>query len=372
MMASMRIARIEVSHHRLPLDPPFIASWDSKPRRVFDATIVRVTTDTGLVGIGSGDRMVGFEPYEDLFIGQDPQDIQRHNEILKNISFHDGRCWPLDLALWDLHGKIENQPCWRLLGGAETHVPLYASSGVLRDAIGMADTAEKFVHEGFGAMKVRFHRSDWRNDIAVLDAIRNRIGDKLELMVDCNQGWRMPWDIEPPWSYDTALAVAQELERLDVYWMEEPLHRADHAGMARLRAETSVRIAGGEMNRELFEYQQLLDANSLDVYQPDAALIGGITGLRPIAEAAVKRGAQFTPHTWTNGIGLMANAHLFAAVTNRPFLEFPYDPPEWSTERRDFMLTEPLDHDDSSHLRLSDKPGFGIELDEQRLKATRI
>src|SRR5476651_445271 len=97
-----RIAAIEVSHHRAPLDPPFRPSWDTKPRDHFDATIVRVRTDRGLTGYGSGDAMVGFEPYTDLFIGQDPMAVERHYRVLSHISFHAGRCWPLDLALWDL------------------------------------------------------------------------------------------------------------------------------------------------------------------------------------------------------------------------------------------------------------------------------
>ena len=100
----------------------------------FDATLVRVTTDTGLVGLGSGDRMLGFEGHEDLFIGHDPLALERHYRVLSNIDFHYGRCWPLDLALWDLAGKILGAPCWKLLGGLASRVRAYASSGTLRDA----------------------------------------------------------------------------------------------------------------------------------------------------------------------------------------------------------------------------------------------
>ena len=99
----------------------------------FDATIVRVTTDTGLVGVGSGDRMLGFEGHENLFVGQDPLALERHYRVLSNIDFHYGRCWPLDLALWDLAGKILGQPCWKLLGGLSRRVRAYASAGTLRD-----------------------------------------------------------------------------------------------------------------------------------------------------------------------------------------------------------------------------------------------
>ncbi len=124
-----RIAAIEITHHRLPLDPPFRPSWDSRPRHAFEATIVRVRTDSGLEGVGSGDAMIGFAGSEDLFIGHDPLALERHFRVLSHIAFHAGRCWPLDLALWDLAGKITGQPCWRLLGGLGRRVRAYASLG---------------------------------------------------------------------------------------------------------------------------------------------------------------------------------------------------------------------------------------------------
>lgn len=366
----MKIARIEITHHRLPLDPPFRASWDTQPRTRFDATIVRVVTDEGLVGIGSGDAMVGFAGHAHLFVGQDPLALERHYRVLNNIAFHYGRCWPLDLALWDLAGKITGQPCWKLLGGLSNRVRAYASSGTLRDPDAMATAAERFLAEGFTAMKVRFHRGDWRDDIRALEAVRERVGDRLTLMVDCNQGWRMPWDTASPWTFKDALTVARELERLGVFWMEEPLHRGDHEGMRRLRDRTDVRIAGGEMTRELYEFRLLLERGCLDVLQPDAALVGGLTGLRRVALMAQEHNVLFTPHTWTNGMGVMANAHLTAALVDAPFLEFPYDPPEWSLARRDFMMTSPLTVDPDGWITLPDTPGLGCEPDEEALART--
>jgi L-alanine-DL-glutamate epimerase-like enolase superfamily enzyme len=365
-----RIASIRITHHRLPLDPPFHASWDTRPRVHFDATIVRVTTDTGLEGYGSGDLMVGFAGHEPLFVGQDALALERHYRVLSHIDFHYGRCWPLDLALWDLAGKITGQPCWRLLGGLASRVRTYASSGTLRDPAALAAQAERYVAQGFGALKIRFQRGDWRQDIRALEAVRGRVGERLELLVDCNQGWRMPWDTQAPWSLKDALAVARELERLDVFWMEEPLHRADHAGMKALREATEVRIAAGEMRRQLHELRDLITRGSVDVLQPDAALVGGITGLRRIAAMAQEHQLVFTPHTWTNGMGLTANAHLVAGLADAPFLEYAYDPPEGTRERRDFMMAEPLRADADGWLNLSDAPGMGYALDERALAAT--
>ncbi|MGV1681696.1 mandelate racemase/muconate lactonizing enzyme family protein [Sphingopyxis sp. NJF-3] len=367
----MKIHSIEITHHRLPLEPAFNASWDRRPRTHFDATIVRVRTDEGLEGWGSGDLMLGFEGHEELFIGEDPLRLERHHAILSHIDFHYGRCWPLDLALWDLAGKIVGQPVWKLLGGRSDRVRAYASTGTLRDPSDMADVVERLIAEGFPALKIRFHREHWRDDIAALAEVRKRVGDRLTLMVDCNQGWRMPWDLKTPWTYKDALAVARELERLDIFWMEEPLHRSDLDGMRRLRDHTSVRVAGGEMTREPSAFRDLLVGGAIDVLQPDAALVGGITGLRRVAYMAEQHGAIFTPHTWTNGAGMIANLHLAAGVANAPYIEFPYDPPDWNLARRDFMLAEPVHPDRDGWLILDDLPGLGFALDEDRLKQTR-
>jgi L-alanine-DL-glutamate epimerase-like enolase superfamily enzyme len=371
-MPEHTIAAIQITQHRLDLQPPFNASWDTKPRTYFDATLVRVTTDTGLVGYGSGDLMVGFKGHENLFIGQDPLALERHYRVLSNIEFHYGRCWPLDLALWDLAGKITGQPCWKLLGGLSNRVRAYASSGTLRDPGAMADAAERYLARGFPALKLRFHRGDWRDDVKALEAVRARVGNRLELMVDCNQGWRLPWDTEPPWTLKDAVTVARELERLNVYWMEEPLHRGDYDGMRALRESVDVRIAGGEMTRQAHELRELISRGCLDVLQPDAALVGGITGLRRTAIMAQEHNIVFTPHTWTNGMGVMANTQLVAGLGQAPFIEFPYDPPEWDLDRRDYIMAEPLVADGEGWLNLSNTPGMGYAVDESRLARTRI
>jgi L-alanine-DL-glutamate epimerase-like enolase superfamily enzyme len=292
--------------------------------------------------------------------------------VLANIDFHYGRCWPLDLALWDLAGKITGQPCWKLLGGLSRRVRAYASTGTLRDPGAMAECAQRMQAQGFAALKLRFHRGDWREDIAALAAVRARVGNGLELLVDCNQGWRLPWDTEASWTYKDALVVARELERLGVYWMEEPLHRADHAGMRALRAATDVRIAGGEMTRQLHEFRDLITGGCVDVLQPDVALVGGITGLRRVALMAQEHNLLFTPHTWTNGLGVTANAHLVAGLADAPFLEYPFDPPEWGLDRRDFMLAEPLAVDAGGWINLGTAPGMGYALNEELLARTRL
>lgn len=368
----MKITKVVQSRHRIDLDPPFNPAWDTRPRRQFTVDLVRVETDEGLTGYGSGDSMAGFAGHEELFVGCDPRDLERHFRVIENLSFHYGRCWPLDVALWDLFGKITEAPVWRLLGGKAGRIGTYASSGSLHAPRALAELALAVAEAGFPALKIRFQRPHWRDDIAALEEVRAAVGERLELMVDCNQGWRMPWDTTTPWTLKDALTVARELEELEVYWMEEPLHRGDFAGMAALRAATDLRIAGGEMTRELHEQRELIERGCLDIIQADAVLVGGISGLRRLAVLAEARGVVFTPHTWGNGIGLMANAQLAAGTSAPPYLEYPYDPPEWTPKRRDFPLLRPLAVDRKGQLDLGEAPGLGLELDEERLERSRI
>jgi L-alanine-DL-glutamate epimerase-like enolase superfamily enzyme len=161
------------------------------------------------------------------------------------------------------------------------------------------------------------------------------------------------------------------LERLGIYWMEEPLFRSDRKGMKRLSDATDLRIAGGEMTRELYEFRDIIEERAFDVIQPDVALVGGITGCRRLAYQAREAGVMVTPHSWTNGIGVLANAHLTAGVGDAPWLEYPYDNPEWSEPRRDYPMAAPLKHN-NGWLELGEAPGLGVVLDEDRLKATRV
>src|ERR1700678_1020911 len=151
----MRITQISLQRLTLPLEPPFYAAWDPSPRTRFDATIVRVHTDEGLTGIGSRDTMDGFAAFEHLFIGTDPLRLAAHGRTLETISFHAGRYWPLEAALWDLLGKACGQPVATLLGGALDRLPAYASWGELRPAAQRADDARALVEQGFRAVKVR-------------------------------------------------------------------------------------------------------------------------------------------------------------------------------------------------------------------------
>ena len=365
-----RISRIVVTQHQLPLEPPFPASWDPRPRTRFPATLVRVFDEDGRMGVGSGDVMLGFSDYEHLFIGHEALDLDRHHAILMNMEFHAGRPWPLDVALWDLAGKTQGQAVWKMLGGKAPRLRAYQSSGVHRSTHEMVGVAMRCLAAGFPALKVRFGRPDLADDLAVLHAIREAVGDQLDLMVDCNQGWRMPWDTASPWDLEHALHVAKELEKLRVFWMEEPLHRGDYEGMRTLRNRVGIRLAGAELTREPYEWRELLERDCLDVFQPDAVLTGGITGLAPFARQVAERGLLFSSHTWGNGLGVMANLQLIAGTAGETYVEWPLDPPEWTPERRDYLLKSPLELDSQGWFTLPDTPGLGVELNEVMLEQT--
>jgi D-galactarolactone cycloisomerase len=363
----VKITAIRVQRLRLPLDPPFHAAWDPDPRVHFDASIVRVETDEGVTGIGSGDTMTGWDEFEHLFIGRDPLALAAHARTLETISFHAGRYWPLETALWDLAGRALGVPAATLLGGAVASVPAYASLGELRTPTERVEDAHALVQAGFRAVKVRIARGRIADGIAVVAAIRDAIGDALEILVDLNQWWRMAGDIAPGLDPQSARRVIDRLAEHGVLWVEEPLAGGDLEGMRMLRQATGVRIAGGEMARSFDELRLALEHDALDVVQPDVVLALGISGARTLADLALRRNRWFSPHTWTNGIGLLANLHVCCGVGGGPYLEYPYDPPGWTPERRDFMLASPVPIDSDGCLRATDAPGFGIELDEEAL-----
>ncbi len=367
----MRILELQVDHLSFPLDPPFVARWDPVPRTAAPSTIVRVLTDEGLVGIGGGDTLAGVEAHVGVLLGTDALAIEPNVRRLEGIDFHGPRPWPIEAALWDLVGQATGQPVARLLGGATDVLAAYASTGAARDAMQQAEVAHHVRERGFRAMKLRVDAHDRDAALAQVAAVREAVGDALEIMVDLNQAWRMPGDLSPSIDPVAARAFLDGLAELDVYWLEEPLHGADLAGLAALRADGRVRIAGGEMSRTIRDVEAALERDAYDVHQPDVVLAGGLWRGRTIAEQVLRRGRRYSPHTWTDGLGLLANLHVAAGVGGGPFLEYPYDPDGWLPTRRDFPLHAPVEVDADGLLHVPGTPGLGIVLDEERVAATR-
>lgn len=401
----MRITSLEARSYLLPLDPPFSAAWDPVPRAAFPETIVIVNSDEGVNGSCGGAPVPDLAMLERLLVGVDPTDTAAVFGICETVDFHGGRNWTVEVAVWDLLAKAAGQPLWRFLGGdinrgggpdalprhrgggrdalpshrgggsdalPRDRFRAYASSG---ETLGPNERAERLLEwqqQGIAAAKIRFHAPDWRDDLRVVEQCRAAVGSGFDLMVDANQGWRMPGDLTPRWDLATATDCARTLSDLDAYWLEEPLDTHAVDDYFRLREKTSIRIAAGEMVRSLPESRRLLAAGGVDVIQNDVVLAGGITGCRAVADWAKDAGAVWSPHTWSTGYGLVANLHAALAMSTGEYLEIPYDPPAWSVDRRDFMLPTTIDIDSGGYVAPPAGPGLGIEPDLEALERWRV
>lgn len=367
----MRVAAIETRQYRYPLDPPFSAAWDPQPRTYQDATLVIVRSDDGIEGYASGDALPDRELLERFVLGLDPVETEVVREICETVDFHHGRNWTLEVAVWDLVGRALDEPLWQHLGGRRDRMLAYASSGELVPAEERARRCVALRDSGVKAVKLRLHSNDWRLDLPVIEAVRDAVGDGMEIMVDANQGWRMPGDLTPRWDVPTAAAFARELERLGVYWLEEPLPTDDVEGYAALRGLTDLRIAAGEMVRSAAEARDLVVRGGVDVVQTDVVLSGGIGGGRLVAALAERAGRSWSPHAWSNGYGLLANLHAALAFSTCPFVEVPFDPPAWSAERRDWLLPVTMTIDGDGTIAPPPGPGFGVVPDLDALEEYR-
>lgn len=370
----MKIEHIEMYHIEVPLENPFIPSWiPGYPQNFNHFTLIRLTTDDGIVGESAGVTVgKAHAGYGDVIgpfvVGRDPFDIEGFLRVGEAATLLGMRLAWVEPALWDIIGKASGQPVYRLLGGGEGKLRTYCSTGELRDPDRRAEDLLMLREKGFKAVKLRFHNEDWRKDVEVVEKARQTIGGSMEIMVDANQGWRAEvLQPGPKWDLKIATDVAHALEYFDAYWLEEPLDRMDYAGMRELRKKTNIRIAGAEINSRFQEYAVLVQNRCLDVLQPDATLVGGISTCKKIAGLAEANGLGFASHTWTNGIGLLINMHVMAATPNCGFCEFPYDPPGWTIEARDGILAENIDIDSEGFVHIPDRPGLGIAIDEDKL-----
>ncbi|MBA2331524.1 MAG: mandelate racemase/muconate lactonizing enzyme family protein [Actinobacteria bacterium] len=369
----MRISAIEARRYSIEIDPPLHVAWDPEPRARQEATLTIVHTDEGLSGCASGNDLPDRAMLERLLVGVDPLRTEIVREICETVDFHGGRPWTVEVAVWDLVGRALGTPCWQLLGGRSERLLAYASSAERVDDDERIGRCVTLRDAGVRAVKLRFWREDWREDVELVRGVREAVGPTVELMVDANQGWRMPGDLRPPWDVATAAQCARALEPLGVYWLEEPLPTADVEGYASLRRLITLRIAAGEMVRSAHEARDLIVRGGVDVIQTDVVLSsGGIGGCKRVAALAGLHGRAWSPHTWSNGLGLVANLHLALAVSTCPYVEVPYDPPSLTAERRDWLLPEPLRIAEDGTIAPPPGPGLGIEPDLEVLEQYRI
>jgi L-alanine-DL-glutamate epimerase-like enolase superfamily enzyme len=366
----VKVTGIEARSYSLPLDPPFNAAWDPKPRTTFGETIVIVETDDGARGYAGGAPVPDAALLESLLTGMDPSDTNRVFEICQSVDFHHGRNWTVEVAVWDLIARAAGKPLWQFLGGSNDHFRAYASTGERVEPAMRVERLLAWQEKGIRAAKIRFNHSNWREDVRVVQAAREAVGPSMDLMVDANHGWRMAGDLSHRWDLAMAQQCARALGDLNVFWLEEPLDTADIDGYAALRETSPIPIAAGEMVRSLSETRRLLE--SVDVIQNDVVLAGGVSGSRIVAGWAGDRNRVWSPHTWSTGLGLLANLHTALAYSQADYIEVPYDPPAWTTDRRDFMLPLQLEIGRDGDIAVPSGPGLGIEPDLVALERYRV
>ncbi|MCU0521912.1 MAG: mandelate racemase/muconate lactonizing enzyme family protein [Anaerolineae bacterium] len=356
------------------LPEPWSAAWwepSGLPKTALGFSIYRLTTEDGLIGIGP---YTGADPK--LAVGREPFDVGRfwaqHMSGIRSDTSGRGASG-LEIALWDLVGKASNQPIHRLLGSRRDRLLVYAATSRILSKEALVDEVLALQAQGFRAIKLRLHRQDVRQDIAAVVAVRKVLGDGVMLMVDANQNNQS--EGYPYWSRLTALRVAQELDGLGLYFLEEPLPRTDVEGLAEIAATVDMYIAGGEHTPTVYDWRPYLHACAYDILQPDLVMGGnlGIIGARKVAEYADAFGRLVIPHVLMSGAAfplcLVASLHAMATVDNCPMVEYPYDPPVLTEATTQSFITEPLHIDPDGCIALPDKPGLGIELDEDRLRS---
>ncbi|MBL9123554.1 MAG: mandelate racemase/muconate lactonizing enzyme family protein [Planctomycetaceae bacterium] len=334
--------------------------------------LIEVVADDGLVGWGSvftGYRLVeaGVEFLRPQWLHESAVEPERVSEKLRQSSFWQGRGGTvehvisgIDIALWDLFGKVCQQPVSRLLGGNyRARIKPYGSI-LFDEPARLRDTLAATVARGFRAIKLGwrpFGRVSSRYDELLVRTARETVGPEIELLVDAG-GSEEYW----PHGYKWALHTARMLAQYDIGWFEEPLPPDDIEGYIRLREAAPLPIAGGEVLTRRQAFLPWIERGAVDILQPDATKCGGLSEARRIAWAAYDHNVGFVSHGWNTGVGVAADLQLAAAIPVARFVEY-LTPAAYIEE----ILTEPFQLDAEGFLPIPQKPGLGIEIDRAAL-----
>lgn len=383
----MKITR--VTSHVLQYDLPEELGYSQQYYAKRGAHLVEVETDEGVTGWGEcfgpgnialANKGIVEKVIQPMILGDDPmdRDVIWH-KVYNLMRDHGQKGMPLqalsgvDIALWDIAGKVAGLPIYKLIGGAHrTRVSVYGYGMMLRreDVNAMEsrfkDEAAAIRDMGFVATKMKVGLGP-KDDVKLATAVREGIGDDFRFMVDANHCY----------TTSDAFYVGRALEELDAYWFEEPVAPEDYDGYRELRAGLNVNISGGEAEFNRWGWRALLESRGLDIAQPEVCALGGISEyLRVLALCH----AHFTPvinHVWGSAVAISANLQLLAAMPPLPGGLFPAEPMlEFDTtdnKFRDQLLTEPLDIQGQvartgGYARVPSGPGLGIEPDRDFIK----
>jgi L-alanine-DL-glutamate epimerase-like enolase superfamily enzyme len=383
----MKITRIDCHVLLVPdYDPEACSSAQ-------DDLVVEIHTDEGLVGVGEtdtnpwvarecirarGTHCMGLG-LEEMLLGADPLDPETLWSKLYSGSKMTGRRGALicamgaiDMALWDIRGQALGQPVWKLLGGtAPGPVVPYASllatgRTAAAQCRSLVEKARRAQLLGFRAAKLEVcingpysHNGLQEDDARGVEMVaecRAAVGPEFALMVDVAYAWP---------TAEHALKVIGELAPYDLFFVETPIDIDDLEGYAFLAERSPIPIAAGEWQNTHFEFLDLADRGRLAVLQPDVGRVGGFSEAVKVCRIAGARDRLVVPHCWKSMIGITASAHLAAATTVCPYIEFLPSPLAESPLRRELVQNELPIRDGAIHL--SDKPGLGIELNREAL-----
>lgn len=364
----MKITDVRAFPLGVKLDQPL--RWGSMEVNVKGGIIVQVTTDEGLIGIGEAGFSAEYfstvgpiinERLAPLLIGEDPTQINMLWERMFSATHMWGRrgvetyaLSGVDIALWDLLGKITNQPIYKLLGAAKTKVRAYFAPS-LKEPEEIVEECVQAVKDGYTALKLRVGLG-LETDEAIVSGVRKAVGDKIDLMVDANM------------AYDrrTAYKMALVFKELGVDWLEEPIKSKSLSQYIQehrwLSDRVDIKLAGGESLLSRYEYIDLLEPRAFDVLQPDCVSVGGISEAKRVADMASAWNISCVPHIACSsgiGVGLAAGLQLILACSNAPLIEYDaYGGPGWEG-----LLKKPIQLIDG-YVSAPEGPGLGIELAE--------
>lgn len=326
------------------------------------ATIVTITTDDGIVGVGeamgrpgpTGSAAYINEVLAPMLIGEDP----RHTEVLwhgmnEQIRFAPMGISGVDMALWDIRGKIYGDSLVNLLGGAfHDQVSCYASPiPFMPTPDDSARKAQDFIAQDFRAIKLKIGRGI-STDIAHVEAVRDVIGMDIKLLVDANGAYTVSESIK----------LAQDLVKLDVFWLEEPVHPEYIDDLARIRRRVDLPIASGEWLGTVYQFRDLIKAEAVDIIMPNITRCGGVTGMLKVAQFAALENVKVAPHGVGLGVGIIASIAVCATLQN--FLIYEYN--QLFNPLRHTVMQEAIKY---SHglLRPMTDVGLGIALNDEIL-----
>lgn len=379
---------------RASMDVPMADAIHYMPER--PTLLVQVHTDQGIIGLGEAAAYGGFlESTESLItgelrrtvLGQDPFRVEKLWQMMFTRASQRGRRGMLmqaisgvDIALWDIIGQAAGTPLYRLLGGYRDTLPVYASAGFYardKDAGALAEEVGGYAERGFRCVKIKVGRQpdallnplqdmpaadyatvSFEEDVERVRAARSAIGPGVKLAIDANNAW----------TPSLALRFMRAVEDQDIYWLEEPVGTEDIEGSAMVAQQLVTPVAGYETESALPGFRELIARRAVDIVQPDVIWSGGITETRKIAALAHAFGLPVIPHNFSSAVAAIANMHFIASIPNGSWLELDQNPNPLRSE----LFEEPLSVDNGGNIRLPERPGLGVVLNQSTLDRFRI